>query len=311
MSVSLLVGAGGFVGRHLRAELEARGEHVAVVSTQPGLSSWGGLRLLEDDPGRIESRLEGVARIYFVGGVAHGAALEGDAAEVLSRVNVEAPLRWLRAADRAGVARFVWLSSIKVLGDVSQRPLVPEDPYQPGDAYARSKVAAEQALRGQSRDATALAIVRPPLVYGPGVGANFLRLLRWADAATPLPLATARAPRSLLSVANLCDALCRLGEASGDGAEGVFHVADRESVSVAELLSRLRRLCGRAPHLWPLPRPVLKSGAALTGMRSTYQRLFEPLEVDSTKLQTDLGWSPRQSLDEALQETVTWYRTSR
>jgi len=302
-----VVGAGGFVGRHLRAELEARGERVAVVSTQPGLSSWGGLRLLEDDPGRIESRLAGVERIYFVGGVAHGAALAGDAAEVLSRVNVDAPLRWLRAADRAGVPRFVWLSSIKVLGDVSQRPLVPDDPYRPGDAYARSKVAAERALCGQQRDAVALAIVRPPLVYGPGVVANFRRLLGW----TPLPLATARAPRSLLAVGNLCDALCRLGEAPGDGAEGIFHVADRESVSVAELLSRLRRLCGRSPHLWPLPRPVLKSGAALAGMQGIYQRLFEPLEVDSVKLQTDLDWSPRQSLDDALQETVTWYRMSR
>jgi len=306
-----VVGAGGFVGRHLRAELEARGERVAVVSTQPGLSSWGGLRLLEDDPGRIESRLAGVERIYFVGGVAHGAALAGDAAEVLSRGNVDAPLRWLRAADRAGVPRFVWLSSIKVLGDVSQRPLVPDDPYRPGDAYARSKVAAERALCGQQRDAVALAIVRPPLVYGPGVVANFRRLLGWADGATPLPLATARAPRSLLAVGNLCDALCRLGEAPGDGAEGIFHVADRESVSVAELLSRLRRLCGRSPHLWPLPRPVLKSGAALAGMQGIYQRLFEPLEVDSVKLQTDLDWSPRQSLDDALQETVTWYRMSR
>jgi len=222
--------------------------------------------------------------------VAHGAALAGDAAEVLSRVNVDAPLRWLRAADRAGVPRFVWLSSIKVLGDVSQRPLVPDDPYRPGDAYARSKVAAERALCGQQRDAVALAIVRPPLVYGPGVVANFRRLLGWADGATPLPLATARAPRSLL---------------------GIFHVADRESVSVAELLSRLRRLCGRSPHLWPLPRPVLKSGAALAGMQGIYQRLFEPLEVDSVKLQTDLDWSPRQSLDDALQETVTWYRMSR
>jgi len=305
-----VVGAGGFVGRHLCAELEARGQRVAVVSTQPRLSSWGGLRLLEDDPARIEAGLEGVDRIYFVGGVAHGAALAGDATEVLKRVNVEAPQRWLRAADRAQVPRFVWLSSIKVLGDVSRRPLVPEDPYRPGDPYARSKVAAERVLLAERRDTTALAIVRPPLVYGPGVVANFRRLLRWADRPAPLPLAAARAPRSLVSVGNLCDALCRLGELA-DGGEGVYHVADDEAVSVAELLARLRRMCGRRPHLWPVPRPLLKAGAAATGLGGTYQRLFEPLEVETARLRRELGWAPRQTLDDALQETVTWFRTLR
>ncbi len=307
MSVSLVVGAGGFVGRHLCDLLEARGDEVAVVTTQPGLASWGGLRLLEDDPARLESRLTGVSRIYFVGGVAHGAAVGGDGvAEVLARVNVDAPLRWLRAADRAGVERFVWLSSIKVLGDVSADPLTPDAPYRPGDAYARSKVAAERGLLTFACRQTSLAVVRPPLVYGPGVGANFMRLLRWARGGLPLPLARAEAARSLVSIGNLCDLLARLG---GSVDAGVFHVADPEDVSVAVLMTRLRALLGRPPRLWPLPRPLAHAGALLVGRSDLYQRLFEPLRVDSRATRERLGWTPPQSLEDGLEETVTWFRT--
>ena len=307
VSVSLVVGAGGFVGRHLCDLLEARGDEVAVVSTQPGLSSWGGLRLLEDDPGRLESRLAGVSRLYFVGGVAHGAAVGGDGvAEVLARVNVDAPLRWLRAADRAGVERFVWLSSIKVLGDVSAAPLQPDAPYRPGDAYARSKVAAERALLGFAGQHTSLAVVRPPLVYGPGVGANFLRLLHWARGGLPLPLGRADGERSLVSIDNLCDLLARLG---GSGDAGVFHVADDEAPSVAHLIARLRALLGRPARLWPLPRGLAHAGALLVGRNDLYRRLFEPLRVDTRSTRDRLGWTPPQSLDEGLQDTVTWFRT--
>jgi len=306
VTVSLVTGAGGFVGRHLSRTLAARGHEVRPVSRSARQHPGPYVSVLETDESALTRALGGVDNVYFLAGMAHRPLTAADAGP-LHALNVAAPLRWLEAADRAGVRRFVWLSSIKVLGDTSTRPLTAQDPYAPADAYARSKAAAEQALLGSPRSALALAVVRPPLVYGPGVGGNFAALLRWAAGPAPLPLGCATAPRSLVSVGNLCDLLGRLSE---DGS-GVYHVADDEDVHVAKLLGEVRRLLGRPPRLLAVPRPIMRAAAQVAGRLGVYERLFEPLQVDSAATCQALAWQPPQSRAEALEETVAWLPTSR
>lgn len=294
------------MGEHLRSHLTARGEAFRSVSSRTALSDLPDVDLLEQDEGRIAAALAGVRCIYFTAGVAHEAAVAGDAA-LMRRVNVEAPVTWLQAADRAGVSQFVWLSSIKVLGDRAERPLAVNDPYQPGDDYARSKVEAEQRLLDIPLRTTRLAVVRPPLVYGPGVRGNFRVLLRAADSPWPLPLGRAGAPRSLVAVENLCDLLVRIGE----GAAGVFHVADGQDFSVARLVAELRRLLGRQARQWSVSPSLVRASLGVLGRPGAYTRLFEPLRVDQAATRASLGWSPPYATAQALQRTVTWFRTSR
>lgn len=306
MTVSLVTGAGGFVGGHLCRTLAARGHEVRRVSRAAQQHSGAPVSVLETDESALTRVLGGVDNVYFLAGVAHRPLAAADP-DMLHAVNVAAPLRWLQAAERAGVGRFIWLSSIKVLGDTSSRPLTPQDPHAPADAYARSKAAAEEALLGSRCSGVSLAVVRPPLVYGPGVGGNFAALLRWAAGPVPLPLGCATALRSLVAVGNLCDLLGRL---SLDGS-GVYHVADDDDVHVAALLSEVRRLLGRPPRLLAVPRPVMRAAAQIAGRRAVYQGLFEPLQVDTAATRQALAWQPPQSRAEALQETVAWLPTSR
>lgn len=305
MTVSLITGAGGFVGQHLCRTLTARGHQVRRVTRGVAQQSGEGVSVLETDEATLTRALGGVDNVYFLAGMAHRPLTAADA-DMLHALNVAAPQRWLKAADRAGVRQFVWLSSIKVLGDTSARPLTPQDPYAPGDAYARSKVAAEEALLGATHGGVSLAIVRPPLVYGPGVRGNFAALLRWAAGPAPLPFGCATARRSLVSVGNLCDLLGRLGQ----GGSGVYHVADDEDVHVAALLREVRRLLGRPPRLVAVPRPIMRTAAQVFGRQEVYERLFEPLQVDTAATRQALAWQPWQSRTEALEETVAWLSTS-
>jgi UDP-glucose 4-epimerase len=244
--------------------------------------------------------------VYHLAAVAHEAAAESDP-DTMRAVNVEAPLRWLRAAERAGVPRFVWVSTIKVLGDVSAAPLTPDSPCRPGNAYARGKREAEERLLAEPLAATSLAVVRPPLVYGPGVRGNFLTMLRWGARGWPLPLAGATAPRSVIAVANLCHLLHRL---AADGS-GIFHAADAEDVCVAELVAELRRLMGCPVRQFAMPDGLLRAAAGALGRGSWYARLFEPLQVDIGATRSRLGWSPPMARQQALEETVAWFSSSR
>jgi nucleoside-diphosphate-sugar epimerase len=300
MTIALVTGAGGFVGSQLCRHLEHRGIGVRAVGRRSPVG------VLEPREHALDDTLAGVDVVYYLAAIAHEGVVGSDAG-LLNAVNVEAPVRWLHAAERVGVRRFVWLSSIKVLGDIGAEPLSTNAPYRPSGAYAHSKQHAEQRLLGERLQRTSLAVVRPPLVYGPGVRGNFLALLRWSASGAPLPLARATAPRSLVGVGNLCDLLLRLGQ----NGEGVFHVADPADISVAELISRVRRLHGRPPRLVPIPPAVLRRVAHGLGYGDVYSRLFEPLRVDASATAAELRWRPPLTLSEQLEETVAWFRSSR
>ena len=306
MTVTLVTGAGGFVGAHLCRKLASLDGEVRRVSSKPGVRSRPELAHVEASEPEIAAALEGAEVVYFLAGIAHEAAAGGDP-DLMRRINVEAPRNWLRVADRVGVRRFVWLSSIKVLGDTSASPVRPDDPYRPGDPYARSKVEAEERLLGEALSVTALAVVRPPLVYGPEVRGNFAALLRLAASGVPLPLAGATAPRSLVAVDNLCDLLIRLAR---DG-EGVFHAADGEDLTVAGIVSTVRRQLAMASRLFHVPRPWVRAGCRLTGRGTAYTRLFEPLRMSIEETRERLGWAPPRRVEETLADTVTWLRMSR
>jgi UDP-glucose 4-epimerase len=297
MTVALLTGAGGFIGQHLsqhlaRAGVEVRKYSRADSSLTPRSSS-----------NQWSRTLDGIDAIYHLAGIAHRT---GTTAE-LELVNAHWPARLYQAAAAAGVGRFIYLSSIKVLGDRSVSPLRVADSYAPGNAYAASKVHAEQALLAVREASTRLAIVRPPLTYGPGVKANFLSLLRLArlsQKGLPLPLAGATARRSILGVGNLCDLLQRLL----DTGEGIFHAADAEALSVSELLSLIGELSGKSVRLWGVPTGLLEATMRGLGQADTYSRLFHPLEIDQRDTQRLLQWSPPYGTENQLLETLQWLR---
>jgi UDP-glucose 4-epimerase len=145
------------------------------------------------------------------------------------------------------------------------------------------------------------------------VRGNFASLLRVAASRLPLPVGNATAPRSMAAADNLCDLLLRLGagEGTNEDEDGIFHVADREDITVCRLVADIRRLLGRPQRQFALPRAWLRGAAQLTGHESVYQRLFEPLRVHTEATRTRLGWSAPHRSAEALQETVAWFRTSR
>ena len=304
MKTAVVTGANGFVGRHLCGELVRRGWQVRVITR--GEAPAATLRLdvaLDADCVDLAARLAGADAVYHLAGIAHERIAQADP-DRLWPLTLMPPAVCLRPADQAGVPQVVWLSSIKVLGDVSQRPLRPNDPYRPGDAYARSKVHAEQALQDFPANIAHLAIVRPPLVYGSGVGGNFLRLLRWVNSGVPLPLAAAAGLRSMVGVDNLCDLLLRLGAPMA----GIFHVADRDDLSVAQLIGMLCEALQRPNRLWPVSDGLLAGVARLAGRAEFHSRLFDSLQVDQSDTAQALGWQPPHTNQQQLQLAATWFQ---
>ena len=234
---------------------------------------------------------------------------ESEAATAHHRVNVEGVVALGRAALAAGVRRFVFVSSVKAMGEVSSRPLLESDPPQPQDAYGRSKLAAEQAL-AEMAGQIEVSVVRPPLVYGPGVRANFLSLLRLAAGGLPLPLGAARAPRSMVFIDNLVDALIACATRP-HGSPATYFVSDGHDFAVAELVRLLRAEMGLPARLWPLPAGLVRAAARMLGRSDVAQRLFSPLQVDTGRIRRELGWSPPLTAEEGLRRTVRWFVDAR
>lgn len=223
------------------------------------------------------------------------------------RVNVDGTLNLAWQAAAAGVRRFIFVSSVKVNGESTQadRPFTADDQPSPADPYGLSKFEAEVGLSAvASQTGMELVIVRPPLVYGPGVKANFAAMMRWVARGVPLPLASVtQNRRSLVAVENLADLLVRCLEHPAAAGQ-TFMVSDGEDLSTAELLMRLNRAMGRSPRLFPFPPSILYLGAEVLGRGGVAGRLLDNLQVDISKTQTLLDWRPPLGVDEALARTV-------
>lgn len=221
-------------------------------------------------------------------------------------VNVDATLRLAEQAVNAGVERFIFISSIKVNGEstVPGRPFTAQQAPSPIDPYGISKWEAEQQLRKLSAETgMEVVIIRPVLVYGPGVKANFLNMMKWLYKGVPLPLGAIHNKRSLLALDNLVDLIVTCID-HPRAANQTFLVSDGEDLSTTELLQRMSKALGKRPRLLPVPAWMLETAAKVVGKQSIAQRLCGSLQVDISYTRERLGWTPPVSVDTALRKTA-------
>ena len=298
-----VIGAGGFVGKALVRRLREEGREVRPIVRSP--ASLEGERQVADLCGADwPALLEGVERAVHLAARVH--IMNDRAADPLAefrRVNRDGAIEAFRGAISAGVRRFVYVSTVKVNGEATQpgRPFRAVDPPAPLDPYGRSKLEAEQALAEiAAGSGTELTIVRPPLVYGPGVRANFEAMMKAVRKGLPLPFGSVTANRrSLVGLDNLVDLLVRCldrPEAAGQ----IFMASDGRDVSTAELLRMLGAAMGRPARLLPVPAGLLVAVARLAGRGPAIERLTGNLQVDISKNRDLLGWTPPVGVEAGL-----------
>jgi UDP-glucose 4-epimerase len=294
-----LTGATGFIGQHLLNELPKRGYRVRVLLRRPSEVPAGASSAVIGDiasPHNMAAALRDVDMVIHSAGLAH--AMSGRPEDDYRTINTQATVRLAQAAERAGVKRFVFLSSIRAqTGPTAEGVLTEAETPQPTDPYGRSKLEAERGLSALGVDWAAL---RPVLVYGPGVKGNMAALLALAQSPWPLPLGGLSAKRSLLSLDNLAAAVDTVLRAQGP-LKRPFIVADPEPITIPEMVTALRKGFGRGPGLIPVPSFLLKGAATLAGRREAYERLAGAL-VASPQALRDLGWQPVSSTRDALAE---------
>ncbi|UDG82439.1 NAD-dependent epimerase/dehydratase family protein [Candidatus Vallotia cooleyia] len=228
--------------------------------------------------------------------------------DIYRKTNVEGTLRIAKIARNIGARRFIFVSSIKAIADTDGGiPLKETDPALPRDPYGASKLDAEYALLQFGRDTgMEIVIVRPPLVYGPAVRANFLKLMHAVARGIPLPLGAINARRSMIFVDNLVDVLvcCAVHPLA---ASQTFHVSDGHDLTIAELIQILSRQLNVSIRLISVPVLLLRAAGQLTGCSASIDRLVNSLQLDTSHLTSTLGWHAPYSIEEALQKTASWY----
>jgi nucleoside-diphosphate-sugar epimerase len=301
---ALVTGANGFIGRHLCRLLETSGLSVtqAVRVARPGAVAIGDI----DGNTDWHAVLRGVDAVVHLAARAH--ILKETASDPLAsfrEINTDGTLNLARQAALSGVRRFVLVSSIGVHGLLSnERPFTVNDPACPHDAYARSKWEAELGLQAISGSTgMEVIVIRPPLVYGPGVGANFRRLMKLAASGFPLPLAAIENRRSLVYVDNLCD-LIRTCLAHPAAAGHTFLVSDDRDLSTPDLFRLLARTMGKNIRLFPMPVSLLRIAGRVFGYSSEIERLCGSLCVDISHTKAVLGWRPPFALEDGIRETA-------
>ena len=306
----LVTGANGFVGSALCETLQRRGFKVrkAVRSggQDPDTVNVGSICGDTDWSGALRGCdvvVHLAARVHVMNDTEH------DPLQAFRKVNVEGTLNLADMAAMSGVKRFVFISSIKVNGEGTApgSRYNADDEAKPSDPYGVSKHEAEEALR-RLAPGTGMEVVciRPVLVYGPGVTANFLSMMRWLHRGVPLPLGSIDNSRSLVALENLIDLIVTCIDHRA-AANQVFLVSDGEDVSTTELLRRLGIALGKPARLFPVPSRLLSFFARMVGKEAVAERLLSSLSVDIVKTRTLLNWEPPLGLDEGLRRTAQHY----
>ncbi|QHE78148.1 UDP-glucose 4-epimerase family protein [Hydrogenophaga sp. PBL-H3] len=300
----LVTGANGFLGSTTATALEVRG-HTPISATR---NKWHGAI----EVGSVDGRTDWSKALTSCDVVIHTAArvhqMQDHATDRLNefrKVNTEGTLQLARQASKAHIRRLIFLSTIKVHGEEHRKPCCQNDALSSQDPYGISKMEAEQGLRQIAAETgMEVVIVRPPLVYGPGVKANFASMMRAVQRGIPLPLASVtHNRRSFVALDNLVDLLITCIDHPA-AANQTFLVSDGEDLSTADLLRRLGLAMNKPARLLPVPPSLLQLGANLLGKGDMAQRLLGNLQVDISHTRNTLNWSPPLSVDEGLRRAV-------
>lgn len=306
----LVTGANGFVGRYLCTEL-CRQKHAVVAAVRSANTRMNDFEQVII--GSIDSATDWSKALSGVQLVIHLAArvhvMNDSATDALieyRKVNVDGTLHLALQASKAGAKRFIFISSIKVNGEFSEidKPFTEGNAANPQDAYGMSKFEAEQGLLWIAQQTgMEVVIVRPPLVYGPGVKANFAKLMQVIKHKIPLPFGAIENKRSFVYVGNLVSLILRCMDHPA-AANQVFLVSDGCDLSTTELLRECAVAMEVKPILWQVPQRLIEFCVALIGKRDVMQRICGNLQVDITKVRTLLGWAPPISVTDGLKATV-------
>lgn len=304
-----VTGATGFVGNILVQQLSQSGIRTLALlrddTSIPGIECAvvGDLEQATD----LVSILRGSDCVVHLAGRAHVLKeTEKDPLKAFTAANVDATVRLAEASAKAEVRRFIFVSTIKVNGEcTSDSPFRPDDMPNPVGAYAQTKEIAESRLRSVSGETgLEVVIIRPPLVYGPGVKGNFARLMKLIEKGFYLPLGGATNKRSMVSVFNLCDLIVKcIDHPQAPGS--TFLVSDGKDLSTAELVRKLATVMNRRPRLIDAPLPVIKAAMRLVGRGADVRRLFDSLQVDIQETTEKLGWNPPHTIEEGLKRCLT------
>lgn len=314
----LVTGATGFLGRALVSRFIADGNYNLRAAHRSRRQQYAG-NVEEIRIGELSAETEWRDALSAVDVVVHTAArahiMREEASDPLTefiRINTEGSLNLAAQAAAAGVRRFIFISSIKVNGESTPagRPFTAADTPAPRDPYAISKRRAEEGLRKiATTTGMEMVIIRPPLIYGPGVKANFYSLMDWIYHSRPLPFGAVRNKRSLVALDNLIDLIVTCIEHSAAAGE-TFLVSDGEDLSSPELVRRLGIALDKPARLFPVPGWVLRAAAIVIGKRTTAQRLLDSLQVDIGKTCAMLNWHPPRLVDAALRDTGRYFLES-
>ncbi len=309
----LVTGASGFVASALVDYIAQHSKYKAHTLSRQLIDSSSGINNVQVDDLAVadfSQVLSGVRCIVHTAARVHvmNDAVLDPLAEY-RRVNVQGTLNLARQAAEAGVKRFIFLSSIKVNGEGPEPgcPSRADDQPAPLDPYGVSKHEAEQGLQALAAETgMEVVIIRPVLVYGPGVKANFRSMMNWLNSGVPLPFGAIHNKRSLVALDNLVDLIVTCIDHPA-AANQVFLVSDGEDLSTSDLLRRMGRALGKPARLLPVPSKWLEFGERLLGKQALAQRLCGSLQVDISKTRELLSWTPPVSVDEALRKTAEYF----
>jgi UDP-glucose 4-epimerase len=307
----LVTGATGFVGRRVCETLRARG----IDATGAARMAGDGLVGVGEIGGHTDwsEALAGCTAVIHLAARVHVMNdSETDPLRAYREVNLHGSLALARQAAQAGVSRFVFVSSVKVNGEsTTGQPFSERDEPRPLDPYGQSKMEAEAALRELARETgMEVVIVRPPLVYGPGVKANFLNLVKLVGTGLPLPFGRARGRRSMVALDNLVDLLilCTTHPAA---AGETFMVSDGQDLTVGELAAMIASAMGKRAMLVPVPVTLMLGAARLLGKAAVADRLLGSLQVDIGRTRDCLGWRPAITPQAGIDQTVGHFLASK